>query len=199
MAKRLFDVSVAFLGLLLLSPLFAAISLAIVVDSGLPVFYRQRRVGRHGRPFRILKFRTMRPDADLDGSLTVSDDPRVTRAGVFLRRHKLDELPQLANVLAGDMSLVGPRPEVPEYVAAYGDADRQVVLSVRPGMTDNASIEFRDESALLGAAADPDRVYRERIIPRKLALYRDYVGRAGLRTDAGIIIRTLWALVARRR
>jgi lipopolysaccharide/colanic/teichoic acid biosynthesis glycosyltransferase len=196
MAKRALDVGVSLLGLLLLAPLFAVIAVLVLVDSGPPVFYRQVRVGRLARTFRILKFRTMHPNADAGGSLTVSNDPRVTRAGKFLRRHKLDELPQLVNVLAGDMSLVGPRPEVPEYVAAYGEEDRRVVLSVRPGLTDNASIEFRDESALLQASGDPDRMYREQILPKKLALYREYVSQAGMRTDLRIIIRTLRAIAS---
>jgi lipopolysaccharide/colanic/teichoic acid biosynthesis glycosyltransferase len=197
MAKRMFDAGVSLLGLLLLAPLFAAISLSILVDSGTPIFYRQVRVGRLGRNFRILKFRTMRPNSDSAGSLTVADDPRVTRIGSFLRRYKLDELPQLFNVLAGDMSLVGPRPEVPEYVAAYGEDNRRLILSVRPGLTDYASIEFLDESALMRGSSDPDRAYREFILPQKIALYREYVGKAGMRTDLRIILRTLRAIAFR--
>jgi lipopolysaccharide/colanic/teichoic acid biosynthesis glycosyltransferase len=197
LAKRLFDVIVAALGLLLLSPLLIAIALWIKLDSPGPVFFRQERVGRGGALFRIHKFRSMRADAPLAGSqLTVGADPRITRAGQLLRRTKLDELPQLIDVLAGSMSLVGPRPEVPRYVALYPAALRDKVLSVRPGITDPASIEYRDESALLARAADPERVYIEQIMPAKLRCAASYVDRMSLANDVRLIgatLRSLWA------
>jgi lipopolysaccharide/colanic/teichoic acid biosynthesis glycosyltransferase len=197
LAKRLFDVIVAALGLLLLSPLLIAIALWIKLDSPGPVFFRQERVGRGGVLFRIHKFRSMRADAPLAGpQLTVGADPRITRAGQLLRRTKLDELPQLIDVLAGSMSLVGPRPEVPRYVALYPAALRDKVLSVRPGITDPASIEYRDESALLARATDPERVYIEQIMPAKLRCAASYVDRMSLANDVRLIgatLRSLWA------
>jgi lipopolysaccharide/colanic/teichoic acid biosynthesis glycosyltransferase len=197
LTKRLFDVIVAALGLLLLSPLLIGIALWIKFDSPGPVFFRQERVGRGGALFRIHKFRSMRAGAPLAGpQLTVGADPRITRAGHALRRTKLDELPQLIDVLAGTMSLVGPRPEVPRYVALYPAALRDKVLSVRPGITDPASIEYRDESALLARAADPERVYIEQIMPAKLRCAASYVDRMSLANDVRLIgatLRSLWA------
>jgi lipopolysaccharide/colanic/teichoic acid biosynthesis glycosyltransferase len=197
LAKRLFDVIVAVLGLLLLSPLLVGIALWIKLDSTGPVFFRQERVGRGGALFRIHKFRSMRADAPHAGpQLTVGADPRITRAGQVLRRTKLDELPQLIDVLAGSMSLVGPRPEVPRYVALYPAALRDKVLSVRPGITDPASIEYRDESALLARAADPERVYIEQVMPAKLRCAASYVDRMSLANDVRLIgatLRSLWA------
>lgn len=196
MAKRAFDIVVAGLGLLLLSPLLLTIAAWIKLDTRGPVFFRQQRVGRRGVPFRIHKFRTMRDDAPALGlQLTVGDDVRITRAGRFLRRAKLDELPQLIDVLAGTMSLVGPRPEVPRYVALYPAEVRDKVLSVRPGITDSASIEFRNESALLAAAADPEREYTEVVLPAKLRLAVDYVEHATLGRDLRLIALTLRILV----
>jgi lipopolysaccharide/colanic/teichoic acid biosynthesis glycosyltransferase len=196
-AKRTFDLLAAVLGLLLLAPVLAALAAWIRLDSSGPALFRQERVGRGGRPFRIYKFRTMVVDAPGRGpEITVGRDPRVTRAGAFLRRTKLDELPQLINVLLGDMSLVGPRPEVPRYVALYPAATRQKVLSVRPGLTDEAAIQYADESSLLAAAVDPERAYVEQVLPRKLALYESYVDSRSLAGDIGIILRTLrriWA------
>jgi lipopolysaccharide/colanic/teichoic acid biosynthesis glycosyltransferase len=190
-------VIVAALGLLLLGPLLIAIALWIKLDSPGPVFFRQERVGRGGVLFRIHKFRSMRADAPLAGpQLTVGADPRITRAGQLLRRTKLDELPQLIDVLAGSMSLVGPRPEVPRYVALYPAALRDKVLSVRPGITDPASIEYRDESALLARATDPERVYIEQIMPAKLRCAASYVDRMSLANDVRLIgatLRSLWA------
>ncbi|MCK6427062.1 MAG: sugar transferase [Burkholderiaceae bacterium] len=198
MAKRLLDLLGAGLGLVLLAPLLLLVALAIRLDSPGPVFYRQRRVGRGGREFRIHKFRTMTHDpGDRGPQLTVGGDARITRVGAFLRRSKLDELAQLFDVLAGDMSLVGPRPEVPRYVALYPAGLREKVLSVRPGITDFASIEFRDENDLLARSADPERTYREEVLPRKLALQARYVDQAGLRTDLMLMARTLAALLAR--
>lgn len=193
MAKRIFDLLAAGLGLLLFSPLLLAIALAVRLDSPGPVFFRQERVGRGGRTFRIHKFRTMRHG--IGGALiTVGGDARITRVGAFLRRTKLDELPQLIDVLQGTMSLVGPRPEVPRYVALYPSAVREKVLSVRPGLTDLASIEYRDENALLARAADPEREYVETVLPAKLRLAADYVDRRTLALDLRIIVRTLRVL-----
>ncbi len=200
MGKRLFDLLAAGLGLLLLALPMAAIALAVRLDSPGPVFFRQQRVGRHGRLFRIHKFRTMVADAERRGpGITVGEDARITRVGAWLRRHKLDELPQLIDVLQGTMSLVGPRPELPRYVAHYarllGEADAARLLALRPGLTDPASLAFRDEAALLADAADPERRYVEELLPRKLALALAYAGRASLRTDLGLILRTLAALL----
>ena len=201
MTKRLFDLVCASVGVVLLSPLLLGIALWIKLDSNGPVFFRQQRVGRFGVPFRIHKFRTMRHEAAdaaaLGPQLTVGADPRITRAGRSLRAAKLDELPQLLDVLAGTMSLVGPRPEVPRYVAMYPAALRDKVLSVRPGITDPASIEYRNESALLGAAADPERVYVEQVMPAKLRHAARYVDEQSLLGDLRVIGATLRALWAR--
>ena len=199
MAKRVFDLVLAGLGLLLLGPALLGIALWVKLDSRGPVFFRQVRIGRHGVPFRIHKFRTMQVNAPALGpQLTVGDDPRITRAGRSLRRTKLDELPQLIDVLAGTMSLVGPRPEVPRYVALYPRGVREKVLSVRPGITDRASIEFRDEGALLAAAADPEREYAEVVLPAKLRYATDYVDHASLGYDVRLLWRTLKTLVLDR-
>ena len=194
--KRAFDLLVAGLALLLLAPLLLGVALAVKLDSPGPVFFRQARVGRGGRTFRIHKFRTMAHDpGDRGPQLTVGADARITRVGAFLRHSKWDELAQLIDVLRGDMSLVGPRPEVPRYVALYPAELRERVLSVRPGITDFASIEFRDENDLLAASDDPDRAYREQVLPRKLALQARYVDAAGVATDLTLIARTLRALL----
>jgi lipopolysaccharide/colanic/teichoic acid biosynthesis glycosyltransferase len=196
MAKRLFDLLGALIGLALLSPLLLLVALAIRLDSGGPVFFRQERVGRGGRPFRIHKFRTMTASAAVSGGLlTVGADPRITRVGVWLRGRRLDELPQLIDVLCGDMSLVGPRPEVPRYVAHYSAEMRSRVLRVRPGITDPAALAFRDEATLLERAADPEREYIVNILPRKLALQAAYAESATLATDLAVIARSLRVLV----
>ncbi|WP_140632972.1 sugar transferase [Methylibium rhizosphaerae] len=197
MAKRLMDILLAGMGLLVLLPLFIALAAWIRLDSPGPVFFRQERVGRHGRVFRIHKFRTMVSDPRLaHRQITVGADPRITRAGQWLRHSKLDELPQLIDVLRGDMSLVGPRPEVPRYVAQYPAALREKVLSVRPGITDLASLEFRRESELLAKAADPEREYVEVVMPQKLRYAAQYVDEASLATDLRIIGLTLKTLVS---
>ena len=197
-AKRMFDVAVAACGLVVLAPLVLALAVWIRLDSPGPALFRQERVGRGGKTFRIHKFRTMRDGPIGTGpAITVGADPRITRAGAFLRRHKLDELPQLIDVLRGDMSVVGPRPEVPRYVATYPPALRIKVLSVRPGITDPASLQFRDESALLARAADPEREYREVVLPQKLRLAADYVDTASLGGDLRLIAATLRALWSR--
>jgi lipopolysaccharide/colanic/teichoic acid biosynthesis glycosyltransferase len=189
--KRLTDILGSLFGLLLLSPLLLFISLVIVLDSKGGVLYRQERVGRRGKIFRLLKFRTMRPQAERGGLLSLGGgDPRITRAGAVLRKSKLDELPQLINVLLGQMSLVGPRPEVPRYVAHYDERQRKV-LSVRPGLTDYASLEYFDEGELLAASPDPEKTYLETILPLKLELALRYVAEQSLATDLRIICRTL--------
>jgi lipopolysaccharide/colanic/teichoic acid biosynthesis glycosyltransferase len=195
MSKRAFDLLAASIGLILLSPLFALIALWIRLDSPGPVFFRQLRVGRNGVLFDILKFRTMvyRPD---DGrQLTVGRDQRITRAGRLLRHYKLDELAQLINVVQGTMSLVGPRPEVPRYVACYPPEVRALVLSVAPGITDWASILYKEESTILGRALDPEQAYLETILPTKLEYYLRYVRERSFWLDLRIIFRTLAAIV----
>ena len=188
----------ATLGLLLLSPLLLAVALAVRLDSPGPVLFRQERVGRFGRIFRIHKFRSMGVGAPVLGqAITVGADPRITRVGHLLRHYRLDELPQLIDVLTGDMSLVGPRPEVPRYVAQYPQPLRSRVLSVRPGITDPAALEFIDEAALLARASDPEREYIEVILPRKLARQAEYAEGATLATDLAIIARTLRLLASR--
>lgn len=197
MLKRVFDVVAASLGLLVLSPLLVGVAAAIAWDSSGPIFYRGVRVGLGGRPFRIFKFRTMVLDADkIGGPSTAGGDPRVTRIGAFLRAHKLDELPQLLNVLAGDMSVVGPRPEVQHYVDMYSEEER-VILSVRPGITDFASLWNADEGAVLADAADPEQAYMERIRPEKIRLQLEYVRQHSLMTDLRIVLRTVAAVVFR--
>jgi lipopolysaccharide/colanic/teichoic acid biosynthesis glycosyltransferase len=194
--KRLFDLFWTIPGLIVLSPVMLLISLWIKLDSPGPVFFRQTRIGRYGKPFKVMKFRTMVVDAEKRGlRITVGCDRRITRAGHLLRQYKLDELPQLINVLLGEMSLVGPRPEVPEYVACYPDDIRDKVLSVKPGITDRASIEFRNENTLLSNAVDPSRTYREEILPVKLRYYLDYAEHRTLAADFRLILKTLVAIL----
>jgi lipopolysaccharide/colanic/teichoic acid biosynthesis glycosyltransferase len=196
MAKRLFDWLASGLGLLVLLPVLLALAVWIKLDSPGPVFFRQDRVGQGGRLFRIHKFRTMVTDAERLGlQITVGADARVTHAGQWLRKYKLDELPQLLDVWLGNMSLVGPRPEVPRYVACYPDAVRKLVLSVRPGITDRASIEYKDENEVLGRAADPHDAYVREVLPIKLAYYQDYVRNRSFWGDVSIIFATVRALV----
>jgi lipopolysaccharide/colanic/teichoic acid biosynthesis glycosyltransferase len=196
--KRLVDLLMASAALTLLAPLLLLLAVWVKLDSPGPALFRQERVGRYGRLFRIHKFRTMHrvqaPDAP---QITVGQDPRVTRAGHFLRRTKLDELPQLLDVLQGHMSLVGPRPEVPGYVALYPAALRQKILSVRPGITDCASIEYRQESELLAQAPDPQQEYLEVVLPAKLKLAEAYVDQASLALDFKLMWWTLKALLKR--
>lgn len=196
--KRLCDLSVAVTGLLLLSPLLVAIGAVVAWSSGRPVLFRQRRIGWRGREFVILKFRTMNVAVGADaGSFDMGSSARVTRVGRILRAWKLDEVPQLWNVVRGEMSLVGPRPEVHKWIEVYPDRWKRV-HEVRPGMTDSASILFRDEEALLAKSGDPERTYREDVLPRKLDLYEEYVRRHSLWGDFGIVCRTLGAIVSRR-
>ena len=191
--KRLFDMVAASIGLLLLAPLLLALAVWIKCDSAGPVFFLQERVGLHGKLFRIIKFRSMRQH-HAGPQITVGADARITRSGRFIRAYKLDELPQLINVLLGDMSLVGPRPEVPRYVALYPADVREEVLSVRPGMTDLASVQYRSESDLLAASSDPELTYTTVILPAKLALYQQYVRQRSLWLDVRIIGMTLGIL-----
>lgn len=195
MIKRLFDILASLAGLALLAPLFVLIALSIKIDSAGPVFFRQQRVGRWGKPFYIFKFRTMSARTDETRQLTVGDDARITRVGHFLRHYKIDELPQLINVLQGTMSLVGPRPEVPRYVACYPPDARRIVLSVAPGITDWASILYREESRILGQASDPEKAYVDTILPIKLRYYMRYVQERSFWTDLRIICKTLVAIV----
>jgi lipopolysaccharide/colanic/teichoic acid biosynthesis glycosyltransferase len=192
--KRLLDILAAVAGLTLLAPLLAAVALLIKLDSPGPVFFKQQRVGKGFRPFWIYKFRTMKMDGDSGPALTVGADRRITRAGAFLRRSKLDELPQLINILKGDMTIVGPRPEVPRYVEAF-HRDYEEILKVRPGLTDLASLKYRDESALLGQSDDPEEEYLRRILPDKICLAKDYIHRSSLRFDINLIGKTLLRVV----
>jgi len=194
--KRVMDLLFALGGLLLFSPLMLALALAIKLDSPGPVFFRQERVGRGGRLFRIHKFRTMaqRPAGEAGLQITVGADPRITRVGRWIRARRFDELPQLIDVLKGDMSIVGPRPEVPRYVALYPAQARDKVLSLRPGITDPGALAYRDEARLLAAAADPEREYVEVIMPRKLQQAMAYAERATAWTDLCLIGRTLKVL-----
>lgn len=195
--KRLFDILASGLGLVVLSPLFAVLAVWIKADSRGPVFYRQTRVGRDNKDFRLFKFRSMRPDSDRLGLITVGGhDPRVTRSGYYIRKYKLDELPQLINVFKGDMSLVGPRPEVRKYVDMYTPGQMRV-LSVRPGITSLASIRYRNENDILAAADDPDRCYVEKVMPDKLAIDLEYVGRATLWNDIKLIFSTFKEIIAK--
>jgi lipopolysaccharide/colanic/teichoic acid biosynthesis glycosyltransferase len=198
MEKRLLDLIVATCALIITSPLLVLIAFAVRLESEGPALFRQRRVGRYGKEFEILKFRSMSHDSAPGPLLTAAGDRRITRVGAVIRSIKLDELPQLWNVLCGDMSIVGPRPEVPRYVAMYSAEQRRVVLSVRPGLTDDASIEFADESKVLAAAADPEAFYAIEILPRKIELYEKYVATQSMARDITIMIRTLIRVLRRR-
>ena len=198
MGKRAFDLFWSALGLAVLAPLLALVALAVKLEDGGPVFFRQLRIGRGGRPFRIWKFRTMVVDADRQGrAITVGRDPRITRVGHRLRNSKLDEIPQLLNVFLGEMSLVGPRPEVPRYVELYTEAQR-AILALRPGITDLASIKYRNESDLLGAAENPDETYVQVLLPDKIRINLDYASEAGLWSDFLVILATLGLFPAAR-
>ncbi len=192
--KRLFDISFSLLTLILFLPIGIIISILIVIESRGGIFYTQERIGKQGAPFRLLKFRTMRKDADRSGKLTVGmRDPRITRVGYFLRKSKLDEFPQFVNVLKGDMSIVGPRPEVVEYVALYTDEQKKV-LSVKPGITDFASLEYFKENELLGKSKDPQKTYIEEIMPAKLKLNLRYIDEKSLGKDLTIIAKTFFKM-----
>lgn len=195
--KRVFDMLMSGLGLLALSPLFLILAVWIKLDSPGPVFYRQVRVGRGNKDFRIFKFRSMRVGADKQGLITVGGhDPRITRSGYFVRKYKLDELPQLINVFIGDMSLVGPRPEVRKYVDMY-TPEQMHVLDVRPGITDMASIRYRNENELLEAVDDPDRYYVEVIMQDKLRLNLEYVAKHSFWFDLKLIFTTFYEIISK--
>lgn len=194
MAKRLFDIIASGVGLLCLAPVFILVAFWIKADSPGPVFFRQARVGRGGRLFRIYKFRSMRVGSDKGSQITIGGhDSRITRSGVFIRRFKIDELPQLINVFLGDMSFVGPRPEVPHYVDMYSEEQREV-LRVRPGITDLASIKYRDENEILGTVDDPEAYYVSVIMPDKLSINLDYVRHHSFIGDIRIILMTLFKI-----
>ena len=197
-AKRAFDLALAAPALLVASPLLVALALWVRVDSPGPALFRQQRVGRGGRLFRIHKFRTMQAAGGDGPQVTAAGDARVTRAGRWLRATKLDELPQLIDVLLGDMSLVGPRPEVPRFMAQYPHDARRIIMSVRPGITDRAAIEFRDEERLLAAAPDPEAAYVQRVMPVKQRYYLDYVAHHSLAGDMRILLDTARALWMRK-
>lgn len=194
-AKRFFDIFWSLLGIILLIPFFAFSALIIKIEDRGPVFFRQKRVGYKGRLFNVWKFRTMVINAEeLGGKLTIGRDPRITRVGYWLRKIKLDELPQLINVLLGEMSFVGPRPEVPRYVDMY-DAKQRNVLNLMPGITDPASIKFRNESELLAKVTDPEETYMQEIIPEKIRLNLEYAEKSTVWSDAFIIVKTLFHIV----
>lgn len=196
MLKRLFDIFFSFFGLILVLPLLFIIALLIKIDSKGPVFYRGIRAGRDGRPFRIFKFRTMVPEAEkLGGPSTSADDTRLIKLGKFLRRHNLDELPQLINVLKGEMSFVGPRPEVPSEVESYDEETKRIILSVKPGMTDLATLANIHEEEILRGSKDPHQTYREIIKPQKLKLAVEYVKNRSFWLDIKIIFKTLRAVI----
>lgn len=196
MLKRLFDIICSLVGIIFLFPVFVIIVLAIVINSGFPIFYFQTRVGKNNRDFKLFKFRTMHTDADKKGLLTVGGrDPRVTQVGYYLRKFKLDELPQLFNVLFGSMSLVGPRPEVRKYVDMYNEEQKRV-LEVKPGITDYASLEYINENELLAKSENPEQTYIQEIMPAKLKLNMRYIEETGLLTDLTIITRTVQKIVS---
>ena len=193
--KRLFDILVSAVGLICLSPLLLLVAIWIKLDSPGPIFYRQVRVGRYNKDFRIFKFRSMRIGSDKGSLVTIGGrDPRITRSGYFIRKFKIDELPQLINVLIGDMSLVGPRPEVRHYVN-YWTEEQMHVLDVRPGITDPASIKFRNENELLEQAEDPEKYYIECIMQEKIKLYLEYVNKHGFWYDMKLIFQTFWVIL----
>ena len=196
--KRAFDIIASGLGLIVLSPLFLVLAIWIKMDSKGPVFYRQVRVGYKNKDFKIFKFRSMRVGADKGSLVTIGGhDPRVTRSGYFIRKFKFDELPQLINVFLGDMSLVGPRPEVRHYVD-YWTPEQMHVLDVRPGITDPASIKFRNENELMEQAEDPEKYYIEVIMQEKIKLYLEYVEKHSFLYDIGLIFKTFWVIVSER-
>ncbi|MGV8914025.1 MAG: sugar transferase [Kaistella sp.] len=193
--KRLFDIFFSLLGIIFLLPLYLIVSILILIDGKGGIFYKQERVGKNGKIFKVLKFRTMRPDSFAKGALTVgSRDPRITNIGYSLRKYKLDELPQLFNVLFGEMSFVGPRPEVKRYTDLYNTFQKRV-LSVRPGITDYASIKFRNENDLLSASADPEKLYIEEIMPEKLELNLKYIDNNSVFKDIKIIFDTFYTII----
>lgn len=196
--KRLFDIILSSFGILVLSPILVLIAILVKISSKGPIFYRQVRVGKGNKDFRIFKFRTMYTGSDKKGLLTVGGrDPRVTKVGYYLRKFKLDELPQLFNVFTGEMSLVGPRPEVRKYVEHYSESDMEV-LTVRPGITDYASIAFRNENDILKESEDPEKKYIEEIMPIKLGLNKKYIAEKGMFKDLSIIFKTITVIIKKQ-
>ena len=190
MLKRIFDIILSLFGLIILLPFMLIIAIFIKLDSKGPVFFKQLRVTKNRREFKIFKYRTMRVGSDKYSQITVGKDDRITKIGSFLRKYKLDEIPQLINVLIGDMSLVGPRPEVPKYVALYTDEQKEI-LKVRAGITDYASIEFSDENDLLASEEDPEKAYIEKVMPKKIELNKKYISEISILTDIKIILLTI--------
>ena len=190
MLKRIFDITLSLFGLIILLPFMLIIAILIKLDSKGPVFFKQIRVTKNGREFKIFKYRTMRVGSDKYSQITVGKDNRITKIGAFLRKYKLDEIPQLINVFIGDMSLVGPRPEVPKYVALYTDEQKEI-LKVRAGITDYASIEFSDENDLLASEEEPEKAYIEKIMPKKIELNKKYLSEVSILTDIKIILLTI--------
>lgn len=196
MLKRLFDIVLSFVGILALSPLFLLVAILIKKEDAGPVFYRGLRVGSYGKPFKIFKFRTMVVGAEkLGGSSTPDDDLRITKIGKFLRKYKMDELPQLINVLKGEMSLVGPRPQVAWAVQLYSNEEKEILLSIKPGMTDHASIKFLNEGEILRGSEDPDKDYMEKIHSEKVRLSIEYAKNMSLKTDFKILFKTFLSIV----
>jgi lipopolysaccharide/colanic/teichoic acid biosynthesis glycosyltransferase len=194
--KRLFDIAVSLIGLICLSPLLLLVPTLIKLESSGPIFFRQKRMGRYFRPFYIFKFRTMVHHTGANGSLiTSAGDPRITRCGRVLRKMKIDEIPQLINVLKGDMSLVGPRPEVPQYVEAFQE-DYDFILKVRPGLTDLASLKYRNEEAILSRCEDPEKAYITTILPDKINLARQYIDQSSLLFDIRLILKTVTTIAS---
>ena len=190
MLKRIFDITLSLFGLIILLPFMLIIAILIKIDSKGPVFFKQIRVTKNGKEFKIFKYRTMKVGSDKYSQITVGKDGRITKLGSFLRKYKLDEIPQLINVLIGDMSLVGPRPEVPKYVALYTDEQKEI-LKVRAGITDYASIEFSDENDLLASEEEPEKAYIEKIMPKKIELNKKYLSEISILTDIKIILLTI--------
>lgn len=193
--KRIFDMFSSFVVLVILAPFFLVIAILIKLDSPGKVFFKQIRVGKDEKHFSLIKFRTMRPDSDRLSQITVGDrDPRVTHVGYFLRKYKLDEIPQLFNIIGGDMSVVGPRPEVPKYVELYS-SEQRTVLTIRPGLTDYASLHYVNESEILAKASDPEKAYINKIMPHKLELNQKYIREKSFVTDLKIILQTLLRII----
>jgi lipopolysaccharide/colanic/teichoic acid biosynthesis glycosyltransferase len=194
MIKRIFDIIVSFLALIALSPIFIILAIAIAIDSKGGIFYKQKRIGKNGRQFELIKFRSMYTDADKKGLLTVGGhDSRITKVGYFIRKYKLDELPQLINVLKGDMSIVGPRPEVKKYTDLYSNEQKKV-LNVRPGITDPASLKFKNENDLLEKSTNPEKFYIEKIMPEKIKISINYIDKRNFFSDLKVIFNTLFSV-----
>lgn len=196
MIKRIFDILFSFFGLIFLFPFLILLSFIIIIESGWPVFYFQKRVGKNNLDFNLIKFRTMHKNAEKRGLITIGErDSRITKVGFWLRKYKLDEIPQLVNILIGEMSFVGPRPEVRKYVDLYTEKQLRV-LSVKPGLTDYASLAYIDESKILATFPDPEKAYIEIIMPEKLDLNLQYINNQGILTDIGIMLKTIKRIVS---